>query len=35
MRKKVIPEGLVRSVMSVYDGAKTRVRVDSELSEEF
>ena len=30
-----IPEVLVRSVMSLYEGAKTRVRVDSELSEEF
>ena len=28
-------EVLVRSVMSLYEGAKTRVRVDSELSEEF
>ena len=30
-----IPEVLVRSVMSLHEGAKTRVRVDSELSEEF
>ena len=35
MRKKEIQEVLVRSVMSQYGGAKTRVRVDSELSEEF
>ena len=35
MRKKGLPEVLVRSVMSLYEGAKTRVRVDSELSEEF
>ena len=35
MRKKGIPEVLVRSVMSLYEGAKTRVRVDYELSEEF
>ena len=35
MRKKGIPEALVRSVMSLYKGANTRVRVDSELSEEF
>ena len=35
MRKKCIPEALVRSVMSLYEGAKTRVRVDSELSGEF
>ena len=34
MRKKGIPEVLVRSVMSLYEGAKTRVRVDTELSEE-
>ena len=35
MRKKEIPQVLVRSVMSLYEGAKTRVRVDSELSKEF
>ena len=35
MRKKGIPDVLVRSVMSLYEGAKTRVSVDSELSEEF
>ena len=35
MRKKGIPEVLVKSVISCYEGAKTRVRVDSELSEEF
>ena len=35
LRKKGIPEALVRSVMSLYEGAKTRVGVDSELSEEF
>ena len=34
MRKKGIPEVLVRSVMCLYEGAKTRVRVDSELLEE-
>ena len=33
MRKKEIPEVWVRSVMSLCDGAKTGVRVDSELSE--
>ena len=34
LRKKGIPEVLVRSMMNLYDGAKTRVRVDSELSGE-
>ena len=32
--KKGIPDDLVRSVMCLYEGAKARVRVDSELSEE-
>ena len=31
MMKKGILEILVRSVMSLYEGAKTRVSVDSEL----
>ena len=35
MRKKGIPEAMVRVMMSLYEGAKTRVRVGSELSEEF
>ena len=35
LRKKGIPKVLVISVMSLYDGAKTRVRVDFELSDEF
>ena len=35
IRKKGIPKVLVRSVMSLHEGAKTMVRVDSELSEEF
>ena len=35
LSKKGIPEVLVRSVMSQYEGEKTWVRVDSELSEEF
>ena len=34
IRKKGIPEVLVGSVMSLYEGAKTRVRFDSWLSEE-
>ena len=35
MRKKEIPEVLVRSVMSLYEGARPRVRVGSELSDMF
>ena len=35
MKKTEIPEFLVGSVMSLYEGAKTRVSVDSELSVEF
>ena len=35
LRKKGIPDVFVRSVMSLYEGAKTRVRVDCELSDEF
>ena len=35
MRKKGIQEVMVRAVMSLYEGAKTRVRVGLELSEEF
>ena len=35
MSNKGIPEVLVRSVMSLYERTKTRVRVDSELSDEF
>ena len=34
MKKKGKPKVLVRSVMSLYELGKTRVRVDSELSEE-
>ena len=35
MKKKSIPYILARSVMIQYEGAKTRDRADSELSEEF
>ena len=35
MRKKGLSEVIVRPVMSLYDGAKTRVRVGSAYSEEF
>ena len=35
MRKKSLSEVIVRAVMSLYDGAKTRVRVGSAYSEEF
>ena len=35
MRKKGIPEVLVRSEMNLYEEARTSVTVDSELSEEF
>ena len=35
MRKKALSELMVRAVMSLYDGAKTRVRVGSAYSEEF
>ena len=35
MRKKRLSEVMVREVMSLYDGAKTRVRVGSAYSEEF
>ena len=35
MRKKGIPEALVRSVTSLYKGAKTKVKVGNHLSEQF
>ena len=35
MRKKCIPEALVRAVMSLYEGAMTKVKVGTHLSEEF
>ena len=35
MRKKGLPEVIVRTVMSLYYGAKTKLRVGSELSQEF
>ena len=34
IRKKETSEVLFRSVISLYEGAKARVRVDSELSEQ-
>ena len=34
LRKKLVPERLVQAVMSMYKGAKTRVRVGSGHSEE-
>ena len=33
--KKAIPEAFVRTVMSLYKGAKTKVKVGIHLSEEF
>ena len=35
MRKKGLSEVMIRAVISMYDGAKTRVRVGSAYSEEF
>ena len=35
MINKVIPEALVCAVMSLYKGAKTKVKVGTHLSEEF
>ena len=35
MKKKEMPEVLVRSVANLYEGAKSRVRVDLELTEVF
>ena len=35
MRKKRLPEILVKAVMSLYEGAETKVRVGSKLSEKF
>ena len=35
MMKKGIPKVLIKSVMSLYEGAKTKVRVDLKLSERF
>ena len=35
MRKRGIPEAMVRAVMSLYEDAKTRVKVGLELFEEF
>ena len=35
MRKKGLPELIVRAVMGLYHGSKTKIREESELSEEF
>ena len=35
MRKKSLPEVIVRAMMSLYHRTKTKVQVGSELSEEF
>ena len=35
LRKKGVPEIIVRALMSLYEGGKTRVRVGSGLLEEF
>ena len=35
MRKRGLPELIVRAVVSLYRGGKTKVRVGSELLEEF
>ena len=35
MRKKVLSKVMVQALMSLYDGAKTKVRVGSAYSEEF
>ena len=35
MRKKGLPEVMAKAVMGLYHGTKTKVRVGSELSEEF
>ena len=35
MRKKGLSEVIIRAVISLYDGAKTRVRMGSAYSEEF
>ena len=35
LRKKELPEILLKSVMSLYEGLKTKVKVGSEFSKEF
>ena len=35
LRKKGLPEILVKAVMSLYEGSKTKVKVEFEFSEEF
>ena len=35
LRKTCVPEGMVKAVMSLYEGATTKVRVGSGYSDEF
>ena len=35
MRKKKVPEVMVKAVMNLHDGAKTKVKVGSGLSDKF
>ena len=35
VNEEQIPELLIRPVMSLYEGAKTRIKVDSDLSGEY
>ena len=35
LRKKAVPETMVRAVMCLYEGVKTRLRIEMELSEPF
>ena len=35
MRKKKVPEAMVKAVMNLYDGVKRKAKVGSDLSDEF